>query len=375
MFSIETIKGYAFQDDKTKRLVERLPKKSIAVVSHQDIDIVAAQQLIQCGVKAVINLRTSMSGFFLHHGVETLLNAKIPVFDVVSHLQENLEGKLLSIKENILFHEEKGTWKKLCELSPYCISKVEQLKIEAKSCFSKQFKAFVGNSLYYGEKELDLFVNEVESLSELRQFKGKSVLVVARGGNYAKDLQTIKSIIKSKKLITIAVDGGADGLLKIGVKPDYIIGDMDSVSEKSLKSGANLLVHTYRDGRSPGEGRMKALQLPYKKITFLGTSEDVATIFAYCSGAQKIYTVGTRVGMNEYLEKGRIGMGSSLLTRMKVGHVLVDLKGIHELFAKEKQIASYGWGLIPAVVIISMFTLSQRFGLFASLIFQWWGGG
>ncbi|UTW69861.1 hypothetical protein KHA80_02690 [Anaerobacillus sp. HL2] len=80
---------------------------------------------------------------------------------------------------------------------------------------------------------------------------------------------------------------------------------------------------------------MLPTQIPYERLSFLGTSEDVAIIYAYCSGASKIYTIGTGIGMNEFLEKGRVGMGSSLLTRMKVGHVLIDLKGINTLVELE----------------------------------------
>lgn len=375
MFTIEKIQGFAYQDEKTKRLVERLPRKSIAVVVHQDLDMAAAEKLISCGVKAVINQKKSMSGLFFHNGVEALLDENIAVFDIEEQIEINLDSNLILIKEDVLFQDVDGTWERVCKLSRYTYSQVQQLKIKANSHFPEQFKAFVGNSLYYGEKELDLFVKEVQKLPVLRHFLGKEVLIVARGANYERDLRMLKPIIKKRRFLTIAVDGGADGLMKIGVKPDFIIGDMDSVSEKSLKSGAQLLVHTYRDGRSPGEVRIKSLQLPFTQISLLGTSEDVAIIFAYCSGAKRLYTVGTRLGMNEFLEKGRIGMGSSLLTRMKVSHALVDLKGIHTLFDDKKEIGISGWALIPAIIAASLISFSERFELFVSLLFQWWGGG
>lgn len=355
MFSIEKIKGYAFQDEKTKRLVERLPKKSIAVLAHEDIDMSAAQMLISCGVKAIINVKISMTGMFLHRGVETLLKANIPVFDTDTDLLPiTLEGQLLLINDNCLFSNADGKWIKITSLKKYTFLEIDQLKKKAIAKFSEQFKAFAGNSLSYGEKELDIFIEELEHLPILRQFRDKEVLIVARGADYEKDLRTLKSIIKKRKFVTIAVDGGADGLLKIGIKPDYIVGDMDSVSEKSLRSGAQLLVHSYRDGRAPGEARMKSLQLPFSRLTFIGTSEDVAILFADCSGARKLYTVGTRIGMNEFLEKGRIGMGSSLLTRMKVGHALIDLKGIHLLYSNENKAPSKRLVLIPAFVMLAL---------------------
>ena len=38
----------------------------------------------------------------------------------------------------------------------------------------------------------------------------------------------------------------------IGLKPDIIIGDFDSVSEKGLRCGAELVHHVHPDGRAPG---------------------------------------------------------------------------------------------------------------------------
>ncbi|OIJ16890.1 hypothetical protein BKP37_04305 [Anaerobacillus alkalilacustris] len=375
MFPFEKIKGLAFQDEKTKRLVKRLKRNNIAVIDHQDIDVTAAQMLIDCGVKAVVNLSNSMTGIFIHDGVEVLLNAKIPVFDVMEDLLDiNVDGKFLLIKENCLFVDSNGIWEELCTLKLYNSLDVKYLKEKANLLFPEQFKAFVGNSLYYGEKELEVFVQEVKKLPILRQLFNKEVLVVARGANYERDLKVLKPILKRKKLTTIAVDGGADGLLKNGKKPDYIIGDMDSVSEKALKSGAVLIVHTYCDGRAPGEARVRSLQIPYEKLTFIGTSEDIAIIFAYCSGANKIYTLGTRVGMNEFLEKGRIGMGSSLLTRMKVGHALVDLKGIHTLLETKEDKTLNRVMVLPAFLSLVLLSISQRFELFLSLVFQWWSG-
>lgn len=374
MFPSRKIKGFAFQDEKTKRLVERLRKNNIAVIEHQDIDVAAAQMLISCEVKAVINLKTSMSGLFIHNGVETLLKAKIPVFDIESKSEFDLDGRLLHINDHILFHDVNGVWEKLCSVKQYQFSDIKNLKEKAKQVFPERFKAFVENSLFYGEKELDPFVKEVKKLTTLRQFLDKEVLVVARGADYESDLLALKSIAKKKKFMIIAVDGGADGLLKVGMKPDYIIGDMDSVSLRALKCGAKLLVHTYRDGRAPGEARVASTQIPYERLSFLGTSEDVAIIFAYCSGASKIYTIGTRIGMNEFLEKGRVGMGSSLLTRMKVGHALVDLKGIHTLVDINQHKRVSGLMLLPAAIALFILSNNYKFEFFVSLVLQWWSG-
>ena len=38
---------------------------------------------------------------------------------------------------------------------------------------------------------------------------------------------------------------------------------MDSISDKALRCGAELIVHTYQDGQAPGTRRLKDMQLKY----------------------------------------------------------------------------------------------------------------
>ena len=42
--------------------------------------------------------------------------------------------------------------------------------------------------------------------------------------------------------------------------------------------------------------------------------------------------VGTHASMVEFLDKGRAGMASTFLTRLKVGPLLVDAKGVNRLY-------------------------------------------
>ncbi len=61
----------------------------------------------------------------------------------------------------------------------------------------------------------------------------------------------------------VGVDGGADALLEMGLRPAIIIGDFDSVSEGALRSGATLVVHAYPGGQAPGAARLDQLGLDY----------------------------------------------------------------------------------------------------------------
>jgi uncharacterized membrane-anchored protein len=49
-------------------------------------------------------------------------------------------------------------------------------------------------------------------------------------------------------------------------------------------------------------------------------------------GATLIVAVGTHANMVEFLDKGRAGMASTFLTRLRVGSKLVDAKGVSRLY-------------------------------------------
>jgi uncharacterized membrane-anchored protein len=130
----------------------------------------------------------------------------------------------------------------------------------------------------------------------------------------------------------IGVDGGADALLEEGLKPDVIVGDMDSVSDSALRCGAEIVVHAYRDGSAPGLNRVQELGIEPVVFPAAGTSEDVALLLADDGGASLIVAVGTHATLVEFLDKGRAGMASTFLTRLRVGGKLVDAKGVSRLY-------------------------------------------
>ena len=158
------------------------------------------------------------------------------------------------------------------------------------------------------------------------------MLVVVRGYHYKEDLQTLRHYVREYKPVIIGVDGGADAVLEAGLKPHLIVGDMDSVSDKALTCGAEVVVHAYRDGRAPGLERVQALGIEPVVFPATGTSEDVAMLLADDKGAELIVAVGTHATLVEFLDKGRSGMASTFLTRLRVGGKLIDAKGVSRLY-------------------------------------------
>jgi uncharacterized membrane-anchored protein len=161
--------------------------------------------------------------------------------------------------------------------------------------------------------------------------EGRQALIVVRGYHYKEDLATLRPYVREYRPVLIGVDGGADAILEAGYTPDLVVGDMDSVSDRSLTCGAEVVVHAYRDGTAPGLDRVRALGIDPVVFPATGTSEDVAMLLADDKGASLIVAVGTHATLVEFLDKGRSGMASTFLTRLRVGGKLVDSKGVSRL--------------------------------------------
>lgn len=327
----EYVVGKAVVDKKTKRLIQRAKPGDIAVLYHRDVDEVAARQLIKAKVRGIVNFQPSISGRFLNQGPEILLDAGKIVVDVPNESLFDLiqEGDLIKIKaDGDIIVNGKFFCKGVLINKEFIKIKYE----EARANYEREIERFAINTLEYIKREKEILSSDYAVPRLKTDMSKKHVLVVVRGKDYREDILALKSYIEEIKPILIGVDGGADALLEFGLKPHIIVGDMDSISDRGLKCGAEIVVHAYPDGRAPGLDRVKQLGLEYKVMAVAGTSEDAALLLAYHSGADLIVAVGTHTNAVDFLEKGRQGMASTFLVRLKVGHVLIDAKGVNKLY-------------------------------------------
>jgi uncharacterized membrane-anchored protein len=200
---------------------------------------------------------------------------------------------------------------------------------------TEALEGFAENTLRYLRDEGRLLAEGVDFPSLEIRFRERHALVVARGPGYKRDLAIVRPYVRDFKPVIVGVDGGADALLAAGMKPDVIVGDMDSVSDSALRCGAQLIVHAYRDGVAPGAARLEQLGLGYSTVSAPGISEDIALLLAYEKGAELIVAVGTHFNLIEFLERDRAGMSSTFVTRLKVGEILIDAKGVSRLVSRQ----------------------------------------
>ena len=324
------ITGVVRLDRRTKNLTKRLKPGEIAVIDHVDLDRVSAEALADCRVAAVVNVADSISGRYPNLGPEILVEAGIPLVDGVGREVFSIlhEGEHVRLDEGTLYRGQEVVAKGLSQDS----QSVAQLMDDARAGLSTQLEAFTANTLEYLRREKDLLLDGVGVPHIHTSMEGKHVLIVVRGYDYREDLVALKSYIREYRPVLIGVDGGADALVENGYVPDLIVGDMDSVKDETLKSGAEVVVHAYRDGRAPGSERLERLGVDSIEFPATGTSEDVAMLLADSKGASLIVAVGTHNSLVEFLDKGRPGMASTFITRLRVGAKLVDAKGVSRLY-------------------------------------------
>jgi uncharacterized membrane-anchored protein len=227
---------------------------------------------------------------------------------------------------------------------------------------------FADNTLRYLREEGRLLTEGIAFPPLRTGFRDRQALVVARGPGHKRDLRMVRPYVRDFRPVLVAVDGGAEALLEEGWKPDVIVGDMDSVTDETLRCGAEILVHAYREGHAPGEARLRRLGVPFQTVAAPGISEDIAMLLAHEKGAELIVAVGTHFNLVEFLERSRAGMSSTFVTRLKVGEILIDAKGVSRLVSRRIGVwplALFGLAALAALVVAVLASPALRnvFGL------------
>jgi uncharacterized membrane-anchored protein len=325
--------GRARLGRRTKNLVSRLGPDDVAIIDHQDLDRVTAEELLESGVRVVVNVSRSQSGRYPNPGPLLLVRGGVrlidapgaPLFDDVS------DGEDVTVRGASLFRN--GT----CLANGHTLTAEELARAlaEQRGRVTEALEGFAENTMRYLREEGRLLAEGVDFPPLETRFRERHALVVARGPGYKRDLAIVRSYVRAFKPVVVGVDGGADALLSAGMKPHVIVGDMDSVSDSALRCGAELVVHAYRDGQAPGAARLERLGVKYSTVSAPGISEDIALLLAFEKGSELIVAVGTHFNLTEFLERDRAGMSSTFVTRLKVGEILIDAKGVSRLVSRQ----------------------------------------
>src|SRR5918911_2092750 len=322
--------GPARLGKRTKHLVKRLGAEDVAIIDHAGIDRVAGEDLVASGCRCVVNVARSVSPRYSNQGPAILVENGVHLVDMpAAPLFELLDdGDRVTLEGGRLLRDGEQVW----EGEVLDRETIERAYEESRRRIGEALETFAENTIRHIRDERELLSGNIDLPDFETDFRDRSVLVVVRGVDHKRDLRILRAYVRDTRPALVAVDGGADAVLEEGLRPDMIVGDMDSASDEALRSGAELVVHAYPDGRAPGRDRLDGLGLPYKVVPAPATSEDVALLIAAEKGANLIVSVGSHFNLIEFLDKNRAGMSSTFLTRLRVGDVLVDTKGVSRLY-------------------------------------------
>lgn len=344
------VRGRVRVDRRTKNLTKRLQPGDIAVIDHTDIDRVSGEALVACRPAAVVNAGASISGRYPNVGPEIIVGAGIPLIDVDD---DELLGRLKDGQPASVDGDSLHLAKESLDGTRWELPQLHAAMESARAGLGTQLEAFAANTMTYLSQERDLLFDGVGVPDIATDLQGRHALIVVRGYHYKEDLAALRHYIREYKPVLIGVDGGADALVEAGHRPDLIVGDMDSVSDRVLTGGAEVVVHAYRSGEAPGVARVESLGVTPVVFPATGTSEDIAMLLADDKGADLIVAVGTHATLVEFLDKGRAGMSSTFLTRLRVGSKLIDAKGVSRLY--RTRISSWSLVGLGLVCLLALF--------------------
>jgi uncharacterized membrane-anchored protein len=355
----QTLAGPVRPGRRTKLLVRHLVRGDIALVDHLDIDRVSAEELIAAGAAAVLNCSPSSGGSYPNLGPQLLVEAGIVLVDlpgdalfeelsdgdplvirVLPAVSESGDGGARAARAEVLRKGELLARGEVLDLERVC-AETELRRQE----IGEALERFAHNTIDHMREERELLAGRIQLPRFATDFRDRSTLVVVRGVGHQRDLRALRPFIRDMRPVIVAVDGGAAALLEEGLTPNMIVGDMDSAGEEALRCGAELVVHSYPDGRAPGRRRLERMGLAFKLVPAPGTSQDVAMLLAAEKGARLIVSVGSQFNLVEFLDRNREGMSSTFLTRLRIGEILVDAKGVSRLYRPQP-------GLTPLLVVI-----------------------
>jgi uncharacterized membrane-anchored protein len=330
---------------RTKLLVRRLQRGDVALIDHLDIDRVSAEELIAAGAAAVLNCRSSSSGSYPNLGPQLLVEAGIHLVDLPddSLFERISDGETITVRDERVLRAAGDV---LAGGEVLDLARVRAETEARRREVGEALERFAHNTIEHMREERELLAGRIDLPRFATDFRDRSALVVVRGVGHQRDLRALRPFIRDMRPVLVAVDGGAEALLEAGLCPHMIVGDMDSAGEAALRCGAELVVHSYPDGRAPGRARLDELGVPYKLVPAPGTSQDVAMLLAAEKGARLIVAVGSQFNLVEFLDRNREGMSSTFLTRLRIGEILVDAKGVSRLYHPRP-------GLTPLLVVIA----------------------
>lgn len=323
------VAGPARVGGDARALAGRLRPGDVAVIDQLDLDRASAEALVAARPAAVLNAARSISGRYPNLGPQVLVAAGLPlVDDLGADVLGVPDGHALRVAEGRVYDGERL----LAEGEVATAESVAEAMAAAGTGLARQVEAFAANGMAHLRTEQALLL-EGEGVPELRtRIDGRPAVVVLPGAAAARELAAIRPFVRQHRPVLVGVDGGADTILAARLKPDVVVGDLETVSDRALTGGAEVVVRVRRDGQAPALDRVRKLGAAPVAFPAGGTAADAALLLVEARGAELIVAAGAHVGLLDLVDAGRDQMAGALLTRLKVAERLVDAAALARVY-------------------------------------------
>lgn len=318
------ISGVARVDANARKLATRLESGDIAIIDFKDLDRATAQAFVAAGASAVLNAAPSMTGRYPNLGPLVLLEHGIAVVDDLGpDVMTVKEGSAITVDDYTITHKGKV----VATGNRISLAQAREITDTAREGFANQVQAFAATTGEYLEREAPLVMSGSGMPNLAIDLHDKIVLLVLDDADAPAQLKAGRAWINDTHPIVITVDGGAQIAQHAHLRPSIIVGDMELVPEKLLRSEAELVIGT-GERYARGADRVKRMGLSYHSVTTTATAPDVAILMAALAGAKAVVTVGDHTTFEDFLDRGRTGMAASFFTRLRAGGQLIALPAV-----------------------------------------------
>ncbi|WP_167288984.1 putative cytokinetic ring protein SteA [Nocardioides seonyuensis] len=326
------VQGPARVDRRTAALLTRVRSGDVAVCDHVDLDRATAQALVDAGVVGVVNAGPLISGRYPNLGPQVLVDAGVSVIDQAGAelLARLKDGAPVRLDEGVVYSGED----QIATGRHLDATLVGTEMASARRGLAAQLDSFTHNSTEFLRREQDLLLHGHGLPQTSTSMAGRPVVVVVRSHDWEGELRGIKPFIREQDPVLVGVDGGADALAAAGHRPDVVVisAGAEPPSAQVLRRARDVVVLVERGAGRAVTEPLERMNLRPARFETSATGEDAALLMAAGAEARLIVGVGMHATLDEFLDRGRSGLASTFLTRLKVGPTLVDAAAIPTLY-------------------------------------------
>jgi uncharacterized membrane-anchored protein len=328
--------GTARVERRTRALLPRLRPGDVAVIDHVDLDRATAQALVDSGVAAVVNAAPMISGRYPNLGPEVLVQAGVVVVDRIRNdgFTALRDGRTVRVHEGSVYVDDEP----VADGRDVDAASVTAELEAARSGLATQLESLTHNSTEFLRREQDLLLHGRGIPRLSTRVAGRPVVVVVRGDEHLAELERVRTFLREQHPVLIGVGAGAEVLHEAGLKPDVVVVDMTAdqaevPSAAVLKGARDVVVRIDRGAGRAAVDQLERMGVRPLRFESAATPEDAALILADAGEAAVIVGVGMHATLEDFLDRQRTGLGSTYLTRLKVGPRLVDAAAVPFLYA------------------------------------------